>query len=105
MVKSFNSLTVDDDMSTNDAVFALANGAAGNAPISEADRSLATFSAALSDLCQQLAKEVAADGEGATKLLGVPVSGLPSDEIAPDLARAVAGSNPVQAAGLRAAPH
>ena len=105
MVKSFNSLTVDDEMSTNDAVFALANGAAGNAPISEADRSLATFSAALSDLCQQLAKEVAADGEGATKLLEVTVSGLPSDEIARDLARAVAGSNLVKAAVFGADPN
>src|SRR6266851_4036200 len=76
-----------------------------NAPISEADRSLATFSAALSDLCQQLAKEVAADGEGATKLLEVTVSGLPSDEIARDLARAVAGSNLVKAAVFGADPN
>src|SRR5678810_896366 len=69
MEKSFNSLTVDNDMSTNDAVFAPANGRAGNAPISGDGPAFDAFSAALESLCVELAKEIAADGEGATKLL------------------------------------
>jgi acetylglutamate kinase len=105
MVRSFNALTVDGDMSTNDCVFALANGLAGNAPISDPGPDLATFSAALDQVCAQLAKEVAADGEGATKLLEVIVSGAPSFEIAQDLAKAVASGNLVKAAIFGADPN
>jgi acetylglutamate kinase len=92
-------------MSTNDCVFALANGLAGNAPISDPGPDLATFSAALDQVCAQLAKEVAADGEGATKLLEVIVSGAPSFEIAQDLAKAVASGNLVKAAIFGADPN
>jgi acetylglutamate kinase len=105
MVRSFNALTVDGDMSTNDCVFALANGLAGNAPISDPGPDLATFSAALDQICGQLAKDVAADGEGATKLLEVVVSGAPSFEIAQDLAKAVASGNLVKAAIFGADPN
>ena len=105
MVSSFNSLTVDDDMSTNDAVFVLANGAANNAPVHEGDSSWQSFASALGDLCRQLAKEIAADGEGATKLIEVQLSGAPSDAMARDLARAVAGSNLVKAAVFGADPN
>ncbi|MGE5047225.1 MAG: bifunctional glutamate N-acetyltransferase/amino-acid acetyltransferase ArgJ, partial [Deltaproteobacteria bacterium] len=105
MRRSFNALTVDGDMSTNDCVFALANGSAGNAPIADPGPALATFSAALDDLCKQMAREIAADGEGATKLLDVSVQGAPSEEIAVDLAKACAGSSLVKAAIFGADPN
>ena len=101
---SFNMLTVDNDMSTNDAVFALANGRAGNARIEGGD-DCAAFTASLSDLCADLAKQIAADGEGATKLLSVRVSGAPDVGVARDLARSVAGSNLVKAAVFGADPN
>jgi acetylglutamate kinase len=105
MGKSFNALTVDGDMSTNDVVFALANGRAGNAPIADPGPALDAFSAALEDICKQMAKEIAADGEGATKLLEISVSGATSDEMALDLAKATAGSSLVKAAIFGADPN
>ncbi len=72
MRPSFNSLTVDDDMSTNDAIFALANGRAGNAPITDPGEDLSTLHrGAAPRSAQELAREIAADGEGATRLLEV----------------------------------
>ena len=105
MKRSFNALTVDGDMSTNDSVFALANGQAGNAPIADPGPAREAFSAALDDLCKQMAREIAADGEGATKLLDISVSGAPSEEIAVDLAKACAGSSLVKAAIFGADPN
>jgi acetylglutamate kinase len=105
MKRSFNALTVDGDMSTNDCVFALANGLAGNAPIADPGAALNTFSAALDDLCKQMAKEIAADGEGATKLLDIRVSGAPSEDVAIDLAKSCAGSSLVKAAIFGADPN
>ena len=101
---TFNSLTVDGDMSTNDAVFALANGRAGNPP-SRPGPELTIFTATLTDLCLEMAREIAADGEGATKLLEVEVTGAPDAAIAQDLARAVAGSTLVKAAVFGADPN
>ena len=98
MTMSFNSITVDDDMSTNDVVFALANGQAQNPPIADGGPELDRFTSALTELCCELARDIAADGEGATKLLEVHIAGAPSDEIARDLAKSVAGSNLVKAA-------
>jgi acetylglutamate kinase len=105
MGRSFNALTVDGDMSTNDCVFALANGAAKNAPIADPGPALEAFSAALDDLCKQMAKEIAADGEGATKLLDISVAGAPGEEMALDLAKACAGSSLVKAAIFGADPN
>jgi len=105
MKRSFNALTVDGDMSTNDAVFALANGAAGNQPISDPGPALQAFSAALDDLCRQMAKEIAADGEGATKLLDIQVAGAPGEDVAIDLAKSCAGSSLVKAAIFGADPN
>src|SRR5207249_5064678 len=105
MGRSFNALTVDGDMSTNDCVFALANGKAGNATIADPGPALDTFSAALDDLCKQMAKEIAADGEGATKLLDITVDEAPSEEVALDLAKACAGSSLVKAAIFGADPN
>jgi acetylglutamate kinase len=105
MVTSFNSISVDDDMSTNDVVFAMANGRAKNPPLADPGPDFDRFSSALGELCCELAREIAADGEGATKLLEVHISGAPSDEIARDLAKAVVGSNLVKAAMFGADPN
>ena len=105
MASSFNSLTVDGDMSTNDAVFALANGQAGNAPIRDPGAAFDRFRTALTSICEELAKEIAADGEGATKLLEVSVAGAPSVEIARDVAKAISGSSLVKAAMFGADPN
>jgi acetylglutamate kinase len=102
---SFNALTVDGDTSTNDSVIALANGRAGNTAIDGAGPALASFTESLTSLCTQLAREVAADGDGATRLIEVRVTGAPTVEIARDLARAVAGSTLVKAALFGASPN
>ena len=105
MKRSFNALTVDGDMSTNDCVFALANGLAQNAVIADPGPAFAAFAAALDDVCKQMAKEIAADGEGATKLLDIHVAGAPSEDIAIDLAKSCAGSSLVKAAIFGADPN
>ncbi len=102
---SFNNLTIDNDMSTNDVVLALANGQLGNAEITEAGPEFEAFAAAVQSLCVELAKEVARDGEGATRLLEVRVSGAPTPAIATDIARSVAGSTLVKAAIFGADPN
>ncbi|MGV3625891.1 MAG: bifunctional glutamate N-acetyltransferase/amino-acid acetyltransferase ArgJ [Archangium sp.] len=102
---SFNNLTVDNDMSTNDAVLALANGQLGNPEITDAGAEFDLFATQLQSLCVELAKEVAKDGEGATKLLEVRCSGAPTKQIAVDIARSVAGSTLVKAAVFGADPN
>ncbi len=102
---SFNALTVDGDTSTNDSVIALANGRAGNTAIEGDGPALVLFTESLTSLCVQLAREVAADGDGATRLVEVRVSGAPTVEVARDLARAVAGSTLVKAALFGASPN
>jgi acetylglutamate kinase len=87
-------------------VFLLANGMAGNERIDdEGSVHYATFRAALVDLCVELARMIAEDGEGATKLVEVQVRGAPSDEIARDLATSIAGSSLVKAAIFGADPN
>jgi acetylglutamate kinase len=102
---SFNNLTVDDDMSTNDAVFLMANGMSHAPLLDEKHRSWPEFEGALTALCIDLARAIAEDGEGATKLVEVVVRGAPSAEAARDLARAVAGSSLVKAAIFGADPN
>ncbi len=102
---TFNRLTIDNDMSTNDCVFALANGASGNPRIEKDDAAYPAFAAALRSLCEELAREIAFDGEGATKRLQVTVTQAPSDAIAADLARSIAGSSLVKAAIFGADPN
>ncbi len=104
--RSFNRLVVDGDMSTNDSVFLLANGLAGNARIEGEDSPhYATFRDALCDLCVELARAIAEDGEGATKLVEVQVAGAPTSEVARDLATSIAGSSLVKAAIFGADPN
>ncbi|WP_394844349.1 bifunctional glutamate N-acetyltransferase/amino-acid acetyltransferase ArgJ [Pendulispora brunnea] len=104
-VTSFNQLTVDCDMSTNDAVFILANGAAKNRPIEEPGPEYERFAAALESICQELAREIAADGEGATKRIEVRIHESPTVELARDIAKKIAGSPLVKSAIFGADPN
>jgi acetylglutamate kinase len=94
--ETFNTITVDGDMSTNDTVIALANGKSGAPAIEHGSPEFNAFGAALTSLLGELARAVAADGEGATKLLVVDVEGVNDRETARDLARAVAGGSLVK---------
>jgi glutamate N-acetyltransferase/amino-acid N-acetyltransferase len=93
---SFNMISVDGDTSTNDSVFLLANGASGVAPADAAD--LARFEAALTAVATALAQSIARDGEGATKLVEVNVTGAPDGAWARRAARAVTLSPLVKSA-------
>jgi glutamate N-acetyltransferase/amino-acid N-acetyltransferase len=94
--KSFNMTVVDKDMSTNDCVFILANGTAKNKTLRGKDEK--DFKEALDHVCVHLAKEIARDGEGATKLIEVKVGGARSANDAKLIAKAVAGSDLVKSA-------
>jgi acetylglutamate kinase len=102
---SFHCLVVDGDTSTNDTVLALANGRAGNPVIADPGADLDAFTAELTSLCIEIARDVASDGEGATRLLEVTVTGAPSPGIARDLARSIAASSLVKAAIFGADPN
>jgi acetylglutamate kinase len=102
---SFHCLVVDGDMSTNDTVIVLANGMAGNPAIEDPGPDLDVFTAALTSLCTELARDIASDGEGATRLLEVAITGAPSPDIARDLARSIAASSLVKAAIFGADPN
>lgn len=95
---SFNKITVDSDTSTNDSCFCLANGAAGGPVLQPGTPAFETFCLALSQLCEALARKMAADGEGATKLVTVTVSGAASEQDADKAARTVANSPLVKTA-------
>ncbi|MBM4170051.1 MAG: bifunctional glutamate N-acetyltransferase/amino-acid acetyltransferase ArgJ [Ignavibacteria bacterium] len=96
--KSFNRITVDGDMSTNDMVIILANGLAKNAPIAEHTEEYTLFVAALEYVLIKLAKMIARDGEGATKLIEINVIGGTTEDEAARVAGAVANSNLVKTA-------
>ena len=95
---SFNCITVDGDMSTNDTVIALANGVAGGAQLVDGGESVAAFAAGLERVCRELAKMIARDGEGATKLVAIKVSGARSKAEARRVGLSVANSNLVKTA-------
>ncbi|MDR2517568.1 MAG: bifunctional glutamate N-acetyltransferase/amino-acid acetyltransferase ArgJ [Spirochaetaceae bacterium] len=96
--RSFNRLSIDGDTSTNDMVILMANGAAENNPIREGTSEYDAFSAALETLCVRLTREMARDGEGASRLLTVTVDGADTENGAAALARSVVSSNLVKAA-------
>jgi len=96
--KSFNMMTVDGDMSTNDTALILATGIAGNPKITSMDSAYHQFCAGLDYVTLELAKMIARDGEGATKLIKVVVKGAQNFEDAQKAARAVAESNLVKTA-------
>ncbi|WP_087973409.1 bifunctional ornithine acetyltransferase/N-acetylglutamate synthase [Oceanobacillus rekensis] len=96
--KSFNMITVDGDCSTNDMVLVLANGQQNNNLLNESHPEWATFVQALQLISEELAKMIARDGEGATKLIEVNVKGAPTEESAGHVAKAVISSNLVKTA-------
>ncbi len=96
--KSFNRITVDGDTSTNDMALILANGRAGNKPIKDHTEEYQLFVAALEYVMIKLAKMIARDGEGATKLVEILVTGAKSEDEAVQAAKSVANSNLVKTA-------
>jgi glutamate N-acetyltransferase/amino-acid N-acetyltransferase len=93
---SFDAITIDGDMSTNDTVLLLASGAGASGELT--DRALTKFEAALGAVCQSLARQIVYDGEGATKLAAVEVSGARSQADANAVARRIANSPLVKTA-------
>jgi glutamate N-acetyltransferase/amino-acid N-acetyltransferase len=91
--RSFNQITVDGDTSTNDTLIALANGQSRTPAIMEAGPEADILEAMLTEVCISLAKSIARDGEGATCLIEVQVSGTANDAAARQIARTIAGSS------------
>jgi glutamate N-acetyltransferase / amino-acid N-acetyltransferase len=96
--KSFNQITVDGDTSTNDTLIALANGESRTPAIVQPGPEADKLEAMLTAVCQYLAKSIARDGEGATCLIEVQVSGTNTDREARQIAREIAGSSLLKAA-------
>jgi glutamate N-acetyltransferase/amino-acid N-acetyltransferase len=90
VANSFNSITVDGDMSTNDTVLILANGLAGNRKLNAKD--IKIFQAALNHICLELAKMIVRDGEGITRMVTVRVTGAKTHADADAASRAVGNS-------------
>lgn len=103
--KSFNCITVDGDMSTNDTVFILANGCAGNQPIRSRTKNYDIFVDALSNVCGDLARAIVRDGEGATKFVTIIVTGSSSKSDARQAGLAIANSPLVKTALYGADPN
>jgi glutamate N-acetyltransferase/amino-acid N-acetyltransferase len=95
---TFNSISVDGCMSTNDMAIIMANGLAGNNPLERAQARLQRFRDMLSDVLMELCQAVVRDGEGATKFISINVEGAKSRSDARRVAYAVANSNLVKTA-------
>ena len=97
--RTFNRITIDGDTSTNDMVLVMANGAAGNPWIDEdASSDQKIFQETLGDLLKDLALQIVADGEGATKFITIRVCGAREEQEGGQIARTVANSNLVKTA-------
>lgn len=96
--QTFNCITVDGDTSTNDMVIVLASDLAGNEPLTPNHQDWAAFIELLTKTCEDLAKQIARDGEGATKLIEVEVKGAASNEDAQKVAKSIVGSSLVKTA-------
>ena len=95
---TFNMITVDGDTSTNDMLVAMASGLAGNNELNPQHEGWSAFAAALRYVCEVLAKAIARDGEGATKLVEVQVTGAVSENSARAIAKTIVGSSLVKSA-------
>lgn len=100
--KTFNCITVDGDTSTNDTVLTLASCAAGNNTLTTEHKDWPIFVKLIEKTCEDLAKMIARDGEGATKLIEVEVSGAKDDKQAIQIAKSVVGSSLVKTAAYGA---
>ena len=98
IIKTFNQVSVDGDTSTNDTAIILTNGMAHNAQINAIDDAYRTFYDALASLAAKIAKSLAKDGEGATKLIECRTIKFPTDKTARNVAKSVVNSNLVKAA-------
>lgn len=96
--RSFNQITVDGDTSTNDSLIALANGQSRTPAITDDGEDAQQLESVLTAVCQHLAKAIARDGEGATCLIDVTVSGAINDAAGNQVARTIAGSSLVKSA-------
>lgn len=96
--RSFNAITVDGDMSTNDTCLIMANGMAGNPAIIEGSSEGDSFTKNLNGVLLSLAKQIVKDGEGATKFVEIRVSGAKDDSDAKRAAMAIANSSLVKTA-------
>lgn len=96
--RTFNRVTVDGDTSPSDMALLMANGATGNEPLTLDSEDYTIFAEAVESVARELAKEIARDGEGATRLVEVVVDGAAREEQAAALAKSVVGSNLVKAA-------
>ncbi len=96
--RSFNQITVDGDTSTNDTVIALANGQSRTSAITNMGMEAEKLEAMLTEVCIHLAKAIARDGEGATCLIEVQVTGTSDEASANKIARTIAGSSLVKSA-------
>ena len=103
--ETYNMLTVDGDSSTNDTFLAFANGQAGNPTIDDRSPDADLFRRALHQVCSNLTRMLARDGEGATRLITVEVDGARSDNDARRAALTIAGSNLVKSAVYGADPN
>jgi glutamate N-acetyltransferase/amino-acid N-acetyltransferase len=102
---TFNSITVDGDMSTNDTVMLMANGAAGNRMIKQHDKEYGIFMDKLGEICAELSRMVVLDGEGSTRIMKVRVKGASGKNAAKRTARSIAGSILVKCAVLGGDPN
>jgi glutamate N-acetyltransferase/amino-acid N-acetyltransferase len=96
--RSFNQITIDGDTSTNDTLIALANGQSRTPAIMDPGPEADILEAMLTEVCISLAKAIARDGEGATCLIEVQVSGTANDAAARQIARTITGSSLTKAA-------
>jgi len=103
--RSFNAISVDGCMSTNDTVLILANGLAGNRKIRTSTRDYSVFTGMLTDVMTELAKSIVRDGEGATKLIEIVVEGAKTTGEAKAVAYQIARSNLVKTAFYGADPN
>jgi glutamate N-acetyltransferase / amino-acid N-acetyltransferase len=103
--ETFNMITVDGDTSTNDMVLVMANGLANNKKLKKDHPSWHLFLKALKVVCETLAKKIARDGEGATKLVEVKVEGAANMEAARAIGKTVISSNLVKTAIYGADPN
>ena len=103
--RTFNSISVDGDTSTNDTLLVLANGAAGAQAIANGSKAHRQFSAALEDVCGSLARQIVADGEGAQRVIEIEVCGAKTESGARKIAETIATSPLVKTAFAGADPN
>jgi len=96
--RTFNSISVDGDTSTNDTLLVLANGAAGAPEVSSGSKAHRHFAVALEEVCGSLAQQIVADGEGAQRVIEIEVRGAKSESAARKIAETIATSPLVKTA-------